>query len=94
MRVHTATRDVEVVEGVAFGPASPVVDGDAVWVGDRHEQQLVRLSAVSSRGPRTISLPVQNGGAGVWRVAAGAGFIWQRRREPAPSCGSTRRRTR
>jgi class 3 adenylate cyclase/streptogramin lyase len=76
MRVHTATRDVEVIEGVAFGPTSPVVDGDAVWVGDWDEPQLVRLSAVGSRRPRTISLPVQNRDAGVWRVAAGAGHVW------------------
>jgi DNA-binding SARP family transcriptional activator/sugar lactone lactonase YvrE len=76
MRVHTATGDVEVVEGVAFGPTSPVVDGDAVWVGDWHEPQLVRLSAVGSRRARTISLPVQNRAAGVWRVAGGAGHLW------------------
>lgn len=76
MRVHTATREIEIVEGVAFGPIFPVVDGDSVWVGDWGEPQLVRLSAVGSLRQGAISLPVQNRGAGVWSVGAGGGFVW------------------
>jgi sugar lactone lactonase YvrE len=76
MRVHTATREIEIVEGVAFGPIFPVVDGDSVWVGDWNEPQLVRLSAVESLRRAAISLPVQNRGAGVWSVGAGGGFVW------------------
>ena len=81
MRLHAATGAVETVDFVATNPDSPVVDGDVVWVGDWSAPQVVRLRAVGSARPHSISLPVHNHTACpriscVWRVAAGAGAIW------------------
>jgi class 3 adenylate cyclase/streptogramin lyase len=74
-RMHAATRVVETVDIVA-NPAFLVVDGDVVWVPDWANPRVVRLPAVGSGKPRTVSLPVINRTAGVWNVAAGAGAVW------------------
>ena len=85
-RVNGITGTRKTKDSVAINPSSVVVDGDAVWVGDWSAPQVVRVSAVGAWRLRRISLPVRNhrcGGGGdgpktscVWRVAAGAGFIW------------------
>ena len=75
-RMHAATRIVETEDGVATNPAFLVVDGDVVWVPDWAAPRVVRLRAVGSSKPRTLSLPVSNPTAGVWNVAAGAGGVW------------------
>jgi class 3 adenylate cyclase len=75
-RLHVATGSAQTVNALATNPSSPVVDGDTVWVGDWANPQVVRLHAVGSSNPREILLPVKNQGAGVWRVAAGAGAVW------------------
>jgi streptogramin lyase len=71
----------ETIRSVAKNPSSVVVDGDVVWVSDWGAPQVVRLSAVGTPRPDPIRLPVHNRRAClniscVWRVAAGAGFIW------------------
>jgi streptogramin lyase len=75
-RMHAATRVMKRVDGVATNPGQLVVDGDIVWVGDWAAPRVVRLSAVGSSKPRTISLPVNNTTAGVWNVAASADAVW------------------
>ena len=48
-----------------------------MWAGDWSSPQVDRLHAVGSPRPRSILLPaVDNAYAGVWSVAAGAGYIW------------------
>ena len=52
------------------------VNGDVVWVGDWAAPRVVRLSAVGSSKPRTVSLLLNNTAGGVWSVAAGADGVW------------------
>ena len=71
----------ETIHSVANNPPSVVVDGDVVWVADWSAPQVVRLSAVGALRLRRIQLPVLHRRACryiscVWKVAAGAGFIW------------------
>jgi class 3 adenylate cyclase/streptogramin lyase len=77
-RMHAATREVDTVDVDATNPASLIVDGDVVWVGDWAGPGVVRLRALGSSKPRTVSLPVRNPTTepGVWNVAAGAGAVW------------------
>lgn len=76
-RLHTVTEHLELVDLVTGSPGSIVVDGDIVWVGDWNTPQIERLRAVGSPQPRTVPLPVDNASSGgVWRVAAGLGFVW------------------
>ena len=78
-RVRGATTR-ETIHSVAVNPSSVVVDGDVVWVADWGAPQVVRVSAVGASRLRRIALPVRSRGCPkfscVWRVAAGAGFIW------------------
>jgi DNA-binding SARP family transcriptional activator/streptogramin lyase len=80
-RVHGATGPHKTIKSVAINPSSVVVDGDVVWVADWSAPQVVRVSAVGAPRLRRIPLPIRNHRACrekscVWRVAAGAGFIW------------------
>ena len=75
-RLHTATGASRTLAVPVGGPSSPLIDGDAVWVGDWGAPQLVRLSAVGAPRPQLIRLPATNGFAGVWSLAAGGGYIW------------------
>jgi serine/threonine protein kinase len=66
---------------VRLEPSSVVVDGDVVWVSDWSAPQVVRVSAAGPARPERIPLPVLHRRACledscVWRLAAGAGFIW------------------
>jgi streptogramin lyase len=68
---------MKTVEGVATNPASAVVDGDFVWVGDWSAPQVVRLHAIGPARPHSITLPPRSCCfEGVWNIAAGAGDIW------------------
>jgi streptogramin lyase len=75
-RLHAETGAVSIVDDVATNPSFPVVAGDDVWAGDWSSSQVERLHAVGLPRPRTISLPANDPGAGVWSVAVGAGFVW------------------
>ncbi len=75
-RLHPKTGATEIVDNVAWNPSFPAVAGDTVWAGDWASAQVVRIHAVGSPNPRSIPLQVNNPGAGVWNVAAGAGYIW------------------
>lgn len=75
-RMHAATGIVETVDNVAINPAFPVIDGGIVWAADWAAPQVARFRAIGSSVPRMIALPVVNGAAGVWNVAAGAGRLW------------------
>ncbi len=75
-RLHPRTGAVSVVESVAINPSFSAIAGNTVWTGDWSSPQVERLHAVGSPRPRGISLPVANPYAGVWNVAAGAGYIW------------------
>ena len=75
MRLHPASRAVQTIDGVAASPAVPVLDGDAVWVGDWASPQVVRVHASGRPRPHRISLPVRTF-TGVWDLAAGAGAVW------------------
>ena len=81
MRLHAATGKVETLFAVETNPASAVVDGDAVWVGDWGSPEVVRLRAVGPARPSPIFLPVHARAACinyscVWTVAVGAGAVW------------------
>jgi DNA-binding SARP family transcriptional activator/streptogramin lyase len=81
MRSHGGTGAPETVDSGAVNPDSPVVDGDAVWVGDWSSPHVVRRPAVGAGPARSIRLPIHNTAACpkiscVWVVAAGAGAIW------------------
>ncbi len=76
MRLHAATRAVATFHSVVLNPADAVADGDVVWFGDWAGPRLARLRADGSSTPRHISLPAHNHDAGVWDIAAGAGYIW------------------
>jgi streptogramin lyase len=75
-RLHPVTGVVKTFESVATNPVSPVVYGDAVWVGDWSNPQVVRLPAVGSGRPRHVTVPVRVRPASVPTVAAGAGWVW------------------
>jgi len=75
-RLHAANGAERVIRQPALNPASLIVDGDTVWVGDWSNPMLVRLPALGSGVVRTISLPVQNPAGGIWTIAAGAGYVW------------------
>jgi hypothetical protein len=47
-----------------------------VWVADWAAPQVVRFHTAGPCRPRSVLLPLNNGSAGVWRLAAGAGAIW------------------
>ena len=75
-RMHAATRVMKRMDRVATTPETIVASGDVVWVGDWTAPLVVRLSAVGSSKPRTVSLPLNNTTLGVWSVAAGADGVW------------------
>lgn len=75
MRLQPAKNAVQTIDGVTPSPAFPIVDGDAVWVGDWSMPHVVRLSATGRPSPRRITLPVHTL-SGVWNVAVGAGAVW------------------
>jgi DNA-binding SARP family transcriptional activator/streptogramin lyase len=77
-RMHAATGNVETSDSIGRNPATIVVEGDSVWVGDWNLPQVVRLAAVGTGRPRRVSLPWRSvlGYAGVTTVAAGAGSVW------------------
>jgi DNA-binding SARP family transcriptional activator/streptogramin lyase len=75
-RLHTATGASQTRPVLISGPSSPLIDGDAVWVGDWSGPQVVRLRAVGAPRPHVIRLPTANRYAGVWSLAAGGGYIW------------------
>jgi SARP family transcriptional regulator, regulator of embCAB operon len=75
-RMHAATGVVNTFYSVAVNPGPHVVEGDAVWVADWANPQVVRLPAVGSGRPRQVSLPTNVRRAGVTTVAAGAGSVW------------------
>ena len=56
-RLHARTGDLKTHELVASQPASLVVQGDAVWVGDWATPTVVRLPTIGSGTRRSISLP-------------------------------------
>jgi DNA-binding SARP family transcriptional activator/streptogramin lyase len=77
-RMHAATGNVETSDSIGRNPATIVVEGDSVWVGDWNLPQVVRLAALGTGRPRRVSLPWRSvlGYAGVTTVAAGAGSVW------------------
>jgi SARP family transcriptional regulator, regulator of embCAB operon len=75
-RMHAATGVVETFDSVAVNPGPHAVEGDAVWVADWANPQVVRLPAVGSREPRSVSLPTGVAHAGVTTLAADAGWVW------------------
>jgi DNA-binding SARP family transcriptional activator/streptogramin lyase len=75
-RLHPASRVVTTFRGDAANPSFNLVHGDTVWVADWAAPQVVRFHAAGPGRPRSVRLPVNNGEAGVWRLAAGAGAIW------------------
>jgi len=75
-RLHAATGAESVIHSAALNPASVIVDGDTVWVGDWSGPTLIHLPAIGSGAAHGISLPTHNSAAGVWALAAGAGYVW------------------
>ena len=77
-RMHAPTGPVQTSDSIGRNPATIVVEGDSVWVGDWSLPQVVRLPAVGSGRRRRVSLPWSSvlGHAGVTTVAAGAGSVW------------------
>jgi streptogramin lyase len=75
-RMHAATRVMKRMDRVALQPGGLVADGDVVWVGDWAAPRVVRLPAVGSSKPRTVSLPLNNTALDVWSVAANADGVW------------------
>jgi streptogramin lyase len=65
-----------VIETGATNPAFPAVTGDTVWAGDWSAHRVVRIQMTGPPRPRSIPLPVHNLSAGVWNLAAGAGYVW------------------
>jgi streptogramin lyase len=63
------------VDAVYGNWGSSAIDGETLWASDLSQPRVVRLRAVRSSTPRSISFPVV-GLAGTWNVAAGAGGIW------------------
>ena len=64
------------IYNVACHPVFPAVAGDTVWAADWYSAQVLRVAITGSRMPQNIPLPTTNDSAGVWNVAAGAGYIW------------------
>jgi hypothetical protein len=56
-------------------PSQPAIADEAAWFPDWYSPRLVRVPAVGPLNPRTVPLPVRRK-AGVWIVAAGAGYVW------------------
>jgi DNA-binding SARP family transcriptional activator/streptogramin lyase len=76
-RRHVETERTKTFEDVASGPGSVVVQDDAVWVADWDVPRVVRLPAVGSGPPRSISLPVtQPLPTGVVQLAADSSGVW------------------
>jgi DNA-binding SARP family transcriptional activator/streptogramin lyase len=76
-RMHAETSEVLTFNSVVASPGVLVVQGDAVWVGEWSNPRVVRLSAVGSKPPRRIRLPVTTTlPTGVTGITAGAGSIW------------------
>jgi DNA-binding SARP family transcriptional activator/streptogramin lyase len=75
-RLQTATGASQTLPVPLSGPSFPLIDGDAVWVGDWNGSAVARLSAVGAPRPQLIRLPTSNGFSGVWSLAAGDGYIW------------------
>jgi len=67
---------VKSYESVATSPATLVVRGDAVWVGEWTRPEVVRVPAIGSGKPRHLALPTNVRPAGVTVVAEGAGSVW------------------
>jgi streptogramin lyase len=65
-----------VIETGATNPAFPAVTGDTVWAGDWSSHRVVRIQMTGPPRPQSIPLPVHNLSAGVWNLAAGAGYVW------------------
>jgi DNA-binding SARP family transcriptional activator len=80
-RLHAGTPGVQAIAPVATNPASVVVDGGVVWVGDWSTPRVVRFPALGQGRVRSVDLPVRDPkkcttSSCVWTVAAGAGAIW------------------
>jgi len=75
-RLHVRDGASSVIDTVPSDPVFPAVDGNAVWAADWYGPQVVRVAITGLRMPQSISLPTTNDSAGVWNVAAGAGYIW------------------
>lgn len=75
-RLHTATGTETIILPRAANPGSVIFEGDTVWVGDWTSPQVVRLAALGSGLSNSVRLPTHNPSAGVWKIAAGAGYIW------------------
>jgi streptogramin lyase len=80
-RLHAATGRLRTTRSVAINPVVPVVDPSGIWTGDWSRPEVVRLNAVGPAQPKHIRLPIRNKRlcrkvSCVWRLAAGAGFIW------------------
>jgi streptogramin lyase len=75
-RLHAKTGASSIIETDASSTDFPAVTGDTVWAGDWFAPQAVRLHITRSPKPRNIALPVHNPSAGVWNIAAGAGYVW------------------
>ena len=74
-RLHPATGATDLVDAVHGNWGSSAIGGETLWASDWSRPQVVRLRAVGSSRPSSISLPVVRE-AGTWNVAAGAGGIW------------------
>jgi hypothetical protein len=71
------TGKTKTFDDVASGPAAVVVQDDAVWVADWDIPRVVRLPAVGSGPPHSISLPVTKPlAAGVVQLAANSSGVW------------------
>ena len=77
-RLHakTGSSSFFAINTVASHPVFPAVAGDTVWAADWYGAQVLRVAITGTRRPQSIPLPVNNRLAGVWNVAAGAGYIW------------------
>jgi len=75
-RLHPKNGASAVFDTAESEPVFPVVAGDTVWTGDWMTPHVERLDMSGSGRPRSIPLPTHNPYAGVWNVAAGAGYIW------------------
>jgi len=75
-RLDAKTGTSSVIGTAPSHPVFPAVAGDTVWAADWYGPQVVRVAITGSRMPQIIPLPTTNDSAGVWNVAAGAGYIW------------------
>jgi SARP family transcriptional regulator, regulator of embCAB operon len=74
-RYDVPTKQSTTISSGLLNPGSVVVDDATVWAGDWNSSRVARLHAVGAPRTRVISLPTHHP-AGVWNLAAGAGFIW------------------